>query len=224
MSGSKGERAERCLARAHRDRGARAGSSAWGMTLGSTAWRIPGRETHGIRPRNRSTGPKHRAGARDQGARSRTRPSAGTRTGDRSAGPGHATGTRTRDRGAGSGRRPGHKAGARGCGPEHGISAGKAEARGNRITGFRSTGCPAPHRISVILRKVEVSSPGRPSRSARRCTSGPLAPSTLQTMTNDTALFLGQWIRSPGTVGAVAPSSRRLAEAVASPVPHREIR
>lgn len=40
-------------------------------------------------------------------------------------------------------------------------------------------------------------------------------------MTNDTALFLGQWIRSPGTVGAVAPSSRRLAEAVASPVPLR---
>ncbi|MEU0480378.1 SAM-dependent methyltransferase [Streptosporangium sp. NPDC006013] len=40
-------------------------------------------------------------------------------------------------------------------------------------------------------------------------------------MTNDTTLFLGQWIRSPGTVGAVAPSSRRLAEAVASPVPHR---
>jgi len=40
-------------------------------------------------------------------------------------------------------------------------------------------------------------------------------------MTNDTTLFLGQWIRSPGTVGAVAPSSRRLAEAVASPIPHR---
>ncbi|MFI6512736.1 class I SAM-dependent methyltransferase [Streptosporangium sp. NPDC050855] len=40
-------------------------------------------------------------------------------------------------------------------------------------------------------------------------------------MTNDTALFLRQWIRSPGTVGAVAPSSRRLAETVTSPVPHR---
>ncbi|MBB2915457.1 phospholipid N-methyltransferase [Streptosporangium becharense] len=40
-------------------------------------------------------------------------------------------------------------------------------------------------------------------------------------MTNDTALFLRQWIRSPGTVGAVAPSSRRLAEEVASPIPHR---
>lgn len=40
-------------------------------------------------------------------------------------------------------------------------------------------------------------------------------------MTNDTTLFLGQWLRSPGTVGAVAPSSRRLAEAVTAPVPHR---
>ncbi|WP_345004075.1 class I SAM-dependent methyltransferase [Streptosporangium album] len=40
-------------------------------------------------------------------------------------------------------------------------------------------------------------------------------------MTNDTALFLGQWLRSPGTVGAVAPSSRRLAETMTSPVPHR---
>ncbi|MGV9774468.1 class I SAM-dependent methyltransferase [Streptosporangium sp. NPDC003464] len=40
-------------------------------------------------------------------------------------------------------------------------------------------------------------------------------------MTNDTTLFLGQWIRSPGTVGAVAPSSRRLAETVTTPVPHR---
>ncbi|MGC5016050.1 class I SAM-dependent methyltransferase [Streptosporangium sp. DT93] len=40
-------------------------------------------------------------------------------------------------------------------------------------------------------------------------------------MTNDTALFLRQWIRSPGTVGAVAPSSRRLAETVTSSVPHR---
>ncbi|MFF5207757.1 class I SAM-dependent methyltransferase [Streptosporangium sp. NPDC000396] len=40
-------------------------------------------------------------------------------------------------------------------------------------------------------------------------------------MTNDTTLFLGQWMRSPGTVGAVAPSSRRLAETVAAPVPRR---
>ncbi|MFC7642519.1 class I SAM-dependent methyltransferase [Streptosporangium lutulentum] len=40
-------------------------------------------------------------------------------------------------------------------------------------------------------------------------------------MTKDTTLFLGQWLRSPGTVGAVAPSSRRLAEAVTAPVPHR---
>ncbi|MEV7010900.1 SAM-dependent methyltransferase [Streptosporangium sp. NPDC051022] len=40
-------------------------------------------------------------------------------------------------------------------------------------------------------------------------------------MTKDTTLFLGQWLRSPGTVGAVAPSSQRLAETVATPVPHR---
>ncbi|MFJ2032148.1 class I SAM-dependent methyltransferase [Streptosporangium sp. NPDC087985] len=40
-------------------------------------------------------------------------------------------------------------------------------------------------------------------------------------MTNDTTLFLGQWMRSPGTVGAVAPSSRRLAETVTTSVPHR---
>lgn len=40
-------------------------------------------------------------------------------------------------------------------------------------------------------------------------------------MTNDTTLFLGQWLRSPGTIGAVAPSSQRLAETVTTPVPHR---
>ncbi|GHE26651.1 methyltransferase [Streptosporangium violaceochromogenes] len=40
-------------------------------------------------------------------------------------------------------------------------------------------------------------------------------------MTNDTTLFLGQWLRSPGTIGAVAPSSQRLAETVTAPVPHR---
>ncbi|WP_449063177.1 class I SAM-dependent methyltransferase [Planomonospora algeriensis] len=40
-------------------------------------------------------------------------------------------------------------------------------------------------------------------------------------MTNDTAVFLGQWMRAPGTTGAVAPSSRRLAESVTTPVPHR---
>ncbi|GIH95571.1 methyltransferase [Planobispora siamensis] len=43
----------------------------------------------------------------------------------------------------------------------------------------------------------------------------------LHSMTNDTTLFLGQWMRSPGVTGAVAPSSRRLAEAVTAPVPHR---
>ncbi|MBG0832080.1 methyltransferase domain-containing protein [Planomonospora sp. ID67723] len=40
-------------------------------------------------------------------------------------------------------------------------------------------------------------------------------------MTNDTTLFLGQWMRSPGTTGAVAPSSRKLAETVTAPVPRR---
>ncbi|MEV8631642.1 methyltransferase domain-containing protein [Streptosporangium sp. NPDC051023] len=40
-------------------------------------------------------------------------------------------------------------------------------------------------------------------------------------MTKDTTLFLGQWLRSPGTVGAVAPSSQRLAEMVTTPVPQR---
>lgn len=40
-------------------------------------------------------------------------------------------------------------------------------------------------------------------------------------MSNDTALFLGQFLRSPATIGALAPSSRRLAEAVSIPVPER---
>ncbi|GGS76940.1 methyltransferase [Planobispora rosea] len=40
-------------------------------------------------------------------------------------------------------------------------------------------------------------------------------------MANDTTLFLGQWMRAPGTTGAVAPSSRRLAETVTAPVPQR---
>jgi phosphatidylethanolamine/phosphatidyl-N-methylethanolamine N-methyltransferase len=40
-------------------------------------------------------------------------------------------------------------------------------------------------------------------------------------MSNDSALFLGQFLRSPATIGALAPSSRRLAEAVSSPVPER---
>lgn len=40
-------------------------------------------------------------------------------------------------------------------------------------------------------------------------------------MSNDTALFLGQFLRAPATIGAVAPSSRRLAEAVCAPVPER---
>ncbi|GAA1662885.1 methyltransferase domain-containing protein [Nonomuraea maheshkhaliensis] len=40
-------------------------------------------------------------------------------------------------------------------------------------------------------------------------------------MSNDTALFLGQFLRSPGTVGALAPSSRWLASAVCAPIPER---
>ncbi|GIH80471.1 class I SAM-dependent methyltransferase [Planobispora longispora] len=40
-------------------------------------------------------------------------------------------------------------------------------------------------------------------------------------MTNDTTLFLGQWMRAPGTIGAVAPSSRKLAEMVTAPIPQR---
>ncbi|MEU9837136.1 methyltransferase domain-containing protein [Streptosporangium sp. NPDC048047] len=40
-------------------------------------------------------------------------------------------------------------------------------------------------------------------------------------MSSDAALFLRQWMRSPATVGAVAPSSRRLAEAVTAPIPRR---
>jgi phospholipid N-methyltransferase len=40
-------------------------------------------------------------------------------------------------------------------------------------------------------------------------------------MANDTALFFGQFMRAPGTTGAVAPSSRRLARVAATPVPER---
>ncbi|GAA1507651.1 methyltransferase domain-containing protein [Sphaerisporangium rubeum] len=40
-------------------------------------------------------------------------------------------------------------------------------------------------------------------------------------MANDSAVFFGQFVRSPGTTGAVAPSSRRLARAIACPVPER---
>ncbi|MGW0811334.1 class I SAM-dependent methyltransferase [Nonomuraea sp. NPDC002799] len=40
-------------------------------------------------------------------------------------------------------------------------------------------------------------------------------------MSNDSALFLGQFLRAPTKIGAVAPSSRRLAAAVCAPVPER---
>jgi phosphatidylethanolamine/phosphatidyl-N-methylethanolamine N-methyltransferase len=40
-------------------------------------------------------------------------------------------------------------------------------------------------------------------------------------MSNDTALLLGQFLRAPALIGAVAPSSRRLAAAVCAPVPER---
>lgn len=40
-------------------------------------------------------------------------------------------------------------------------------------------------------------------------------------MANESALFLGQFLRSPAVTGAVAPSSRRLSAAVCVPVPER---
>jgi phospholipid N-methyltransferase len=40
-------------------------------------------------------------------------------------------------------------------------------------------------------------------------------------MSNDTALFLGQFLRAPASIGAVAPSSRQLAAAVCAPIPER---
>lgn len=40
-------------------------------------------------------------------------------------------------------------------------------------------------------------------------------------MTRDAALFLGLFMRSPATIGAVAPSSLRLSRAVCAPVPER---
>ncbi|MFI6317870.1 class I SAM-dependent methyltransferase [Nonomuraea sp. NPDC050556] len=40
-------------------------------------------------------------------------------------------------------------------------------------------------------------------------------------MTSDSALFFGQFVRSPATIGALAPSSQRLAEVVCAPVPER---
>lgn len=40
-------------------------------------------------------------------------------------------------------------------------------------------------------------------------------------MSNDTTLFLGQFLRAPSTIGALAPSSRRLAAAVCAPIPER---
>ncbi|HLU75094.1 MAG TPA: methyltransferase domain-containing protein [Nonomuraea sp.] len=40
-------------------------------------------------------------------------------------------------------------------------------------------------------------------------------------MSNDTSLFLGQFLRSPATIGAFWPSSQRLAAAVCAPVPER---
>ncbi|WP_084963469.1 class I SAM-dependent methyltransferase [Thermoactinospora rubra] len=40
-------------------------------------------------------------------------------------------------------------------------------------------------------------------------------------MPNDAAVFFGEFLRSPATIGALAPSSPRLAEAVCAPVPER---
>ncbi|NUT10906.1 MAG: methyltransferase domain-containing protein [Nonomuraea sp.] len=40
-------------------------------------------------------------------------------------------------------------------------------------------------------------------------------------MANDAGLFFGEFVRSPATIGALAPSSPRLADAVCKPVPER---
>ncbi|WP_067184855.1 class I SAM-dependent methyltransferase [Microtetraspora niveoalba] len=40
-------------------------------------------------------------------------------------------------------------------------------------------------------------------------------------MANQSALFLGEFLKSPAVVGAIAPSSRRLSSAVAVPIPER---
>ncbi len=40
-------------------------------------------------------------------------------------------------------------------------------------------------------------------------------------MSNDSALFLGQFLRAPTSIGAIAPSSQRLAAAVCAPLPER---
>ncbi|MEV0612217.1 SAM-dependent methyltransferase [Nonomuraea sp. NPDC050404] len=40
-------------------------------------------------------------------------------------------------------------------------------------------------------------------------------------MPNDTAMLLGQFLRNPAAIGALAPSSRHLAAAVCAPVPER---
>ncbi|WP_336206501.1 class I SAM-dependent methyltransferase [Nonomuraea sp. LPB2021202275-12-8] len=40
-------------------------------------------------------------------------------------------------------------------------------------------------------------------------------------MSNDSALFLGQFLRAPASIGAIAPSSQRLAAAVCAPLPER---
>ncbi|GGO63677.1 class I SAM-dependent methyltransferase [Nonomuraea cavernae] len=40
-------------------------------------------------------------------------------------------------------------------------------------------------------------------------------------MSNDTALLFGQFLRAPTRVGAIAPSSRKLAASVCAPVPER---
>lgn len=40
-------------------------------------------------------------------------------------------------------------------------------------------------------------------------------------MSNDSTLFLGQFLRAPTSIGAIAPSSQRLAAAVCAPLPER---
>ncbi|MDX3104562.1 class I SAM-dependent methyltransferase [Nonomuraea angiospora] len=55
---------------------------------------------------------------------------------------------------------------------------------------------------------------GEPDRQHTEADPARLAP-------NDLALFLGQWLRSPLRIGAVAPSSRHLARAVSCPLPEQ---
>ncbi|MEU3920225.1 methyltransferase domain-containing protein [Streptomyces sp. NPDC029004] len=57
--------------------------------------------------------------------------------------------------------------------------------------------------------------------STARRTGGPCRLCKPSQEPNDYTLFLRQWVRAPARMGAIAPSSRHLAEAVCAPVPER---